>query len=147
MIKAIVFDWGRTIYDKENERLFTEALDILKYCYKKYDLAIVSIAIENDLENKFDIISRFGLRKYFKLILFHMSDKESLLINAIGNFDLKPEEVIVIDDRIKRLAFPIKIGCKTAWIKKGKFFNEIPDDTTGQPNYIINSLGEVLDIL
>ena len=147
MIKAIIFDWGRTIYDKENRKLFPETQSVLEYCFKKYNLSIVSLATDNDIEGRFELINRFGIGKYFKLILFHLADKESLLRNAIGNLNLKPEDIIVIDDRIKRLSFPIKIGCKTIWIKKGKFSDEEPDSESGKPDYIVESLEEVLNIL
>ncbi|MFA6467162.1 MAG: HAD hydrolase-like protein [Patescibacteria group bacterium] len=147
MIKAIIFDWGRTIYDKENERLFPETQSVLKYCFKKYNLSIVSLATDDDIEGRFAKIDKYDIRKYFKFILFHVNDKESLLRNTIGNLNIKPEEIMVIDDRIKRLSFPIKIGCQTIWIKKGKFFNEEPDSESGKPDYIVKSLEEVLKIL
>jgi FMN phosphatase YigB (HAD superfamily) len=147
MIKTIVFDWGRTIYDKENEKLFSETKNVLEYCSGKYDLAVVSLAIDDNIEGRFSKIDEYDIRKYFKVILFHVNDKESLLRNTIGNLNIKAEEVMVIDDRIKRLSFPIKIGCQTIWIKKGKFSNEEPDNQSGKPDYIVESLEEILNIL
>jgi FMN phosphatase YigB (HAD superfamily) len=147
MIKAIIFDWGRTIYDKEHEKLFPKTKNILEYFHNKYSLAVVSLAIDDDIEGRFVKIDKYGIRKYFKFMLFHISDKDSLFRNAIGNLNLKPEEIMVVDDRMKRLTFPINIGCQTIWIKKGKFASEEPTSHTGQPSYVVDSLEKLLDIL
>ena len=46
-IKAVIFDYGRTLYDRENDRFFPEVRELLEYLHPKYKLAIVSIAKEN----------------------------------------------------------------------------------------------------
>ncbi len=147
MIKAIIFDWGRTIYDKENEKLFSETKEVLKYCSKKYILAIVSLAIDGDIEGRFKKMDEYDIRQYFKFALFHISDKDSLFRNAVGNLNFPPSEILVVDDRMKRIGWPIKNGCKTIWIKKGKFENELPDEITGKPTFVVKSLVEILKLL
>ncbi len=146
-IKAVIFDWGRTIYDKENEALFPETKETLGYCSKKYPLAIVSLAVDNDIEGRFSKLDRYDIRKYFKLALFHISDKDSLFRNAVGNLGCSPEEVAVVDDRMRRLAWPIKHGCTVLWLCRGKFANELPDEASGKPTHTISSLDEVKKIL
>ena len=146
-IKAIIFDWGRTIYDKDNERLFPETKDVLDYCVKKYKLAIVSLAVDGNLEGRFQKLDKYDIRKHFKLSLFHFSDKDSLFRNAVGNLNLNTDQVLVIDDRIRRLEWPIKNGCKTVWIQKGKFENELPDETTGFPTLKVKSLKEIINYI
>ncbi|MDE1827720.1 MAG: HAD family hydrolase [Candidatus Micrarchaeota archaeon] len=145
--KAIIFDWGRTLYDKENEKLFPETVEVLDFCSKKYDLAIVSLATDNQIEGRFAKLDRFDLRKYFKLALFHASDKDSLFRNAVGNLNLPPEQVLVVDDRARRLGWAIKSGCRTIWIRRGKFSSETPDAETGTPNFTVDSLKEILRIV
>lgn len=146
MIKAVIFDWGRTIYDKENEALFPETIKVLEYFSKKYPLAIVSLAIDGDIEGRFAKIDKYDLKKYFKFILFHISDKDSLFKKAFKDFNLAPNEILVVDDYMKRLAFPIKSGCITVWIKKGKFADQLPNKEIGEPTYTINNLSEILDL-
>jgi len=146
-IKAIIFDWGRTIYDKDNERLFLETKEVLEYCAKKYTLAIVSLAIDDDIEGRFVKLDAYDIRKYFKFALFHASDKDSSFRNAIGNLNLKPEQILVVDDRIKRSSWCIKRGCKVIWIQKGKFANELPDDITGFPHLTVKSLKEIINFI
>ncbi len=147
MIKAIIFDWGRTLYDKENERLFPETNKVLTYCGKRYKLAIVSLAVDGDIEGRFRLIDEYTIREHFQFMLFHEKDKDSLFRNALGNFGLAPKQVLVVDDRMKRLQWAIQQGCKTVWIKKGKFSKEEPDAITGFPTHTITSLQELLGIV
>ena len=46
-IKAVIFDFGRTLYNRDKDNFFPEVGDLLEYRYPKYKLAIVSIAKEN----------------------------------------------------------------------------------------------------
>jgi len=52
MIKAVIFDWGRTLYDNENNDLFPDAKEILEYLSKKYKLAIVSMANSEEAQKR-----------------------------------------------------------------------------------------------
>lgn len=147
MIKGIIFDWGRTLYDNEREELFPETEEVLKNLSKIYQLAIVSLAKDGNFEKRWKIIKGKDLGKYFKSTLFTQDDKDKLYVDTLEKMKLKPNEVVVIDDRIIRgVAWGNKHGAKTVWIKKGKFSNELPDEVTGAPTFIINNLKEVLDL-
>lgn len=147
-IKAIIFDWGRTLYDKENDKLFPETLEVVEYCFKKYkNLAIVSLAVDSDIEGRFKQVDKNDLRKYFKLILFHSSDKDTMYRNALANLNFKPENVLVVDDRTIRLQWPNFHGCQTIWLEKGNFSVEKPNTTTGFPGHTIHNLKEILEVI
>ena len=48
-IKAVIFDWARTLYDVDNNREFPEAVEILEYCkQKRYHLALVSLVSKDE---------------------------------------------------------------------------------------------------
>lgn len=146
-IKAVIFDWGRTIYDKDNERLFPETVEVLEYCASKYSLCIVSLAIDDDIEGRFVKLDKYEIRKYFKFALFHVSDKDSLFRNAVGNLNVPNNQIAVVDDRMKRLAWSIQHGLQTVWVQKGKFADELPSEETGQPKFTIKELAELRKIL
>ena len=58
------------------------------------------------------------------------------------------ENTLVVDDRMdKGIQIANKLGCKTAWIRQGKYADIIPDEETGEPTYRINSLEDLLTIL
>lgn len=146
MIKAAIFDWGRTIYYKENETPFPDTISTMEYFSDKYPLAIVSLAIDGDIEERFSKIDNYGLRKFINFALFHISDKDSLFRNAFGNLNVDPKEILVVDDRMKRLKFPIEQGCVTAWLQKGKFEHELPSGETGKPTHIIKNPSDLQDL-
>lgn len=147
MIKAIIFDWGRTLYDIEKESLFSETEDVLDYLSKKYNLAIVSLATDGNFEKRWQIIKNHNLEKYFKSILFTQDDKDKLYVDTLEKMKLKPNEVVIVDDRmIRGITWGNKHGAKTVWIKKGKFSNELPDKITGSPTYVIDGLKQLLNL-
>lgn len=146
-MKAIIFDWGRTIYDKDNGILFPETIEVLEYCSKKYRLTIISIASDGDIEGRFQKLDQLGIRKYFEIVLFHATDKESLARNVLGHMQLPSSEIVAVDDRIKRMGWAIERNCTTIWIQKGKFAHELPDKITGKPTHQVASLREIMTLL
>ena len=154
-IKAIIFDWARTLYDVENNKEFEEAKDILEYCKKKnYRLALVSL-VENgesvvgtSLQTRNRQIDNSPLKIYFEKILTTEGDKNLLLEEMVNYFKLPNEEVLIVDDRVVR---GIKYGNKnnhpTVWLQRGRFSNELPNSETGHPTFIIKSLSELKKII
>lgn len=147
MMKGIIFDWGRTLYDNDNESLFSETKDVLGYLSKKYNLAIVSLATDGNFDKRWQIIKNHDLEKYFKSILFTQDNKDKLYTDTLEKMKLKPNEVVIVDDYVIRgIAWGNKHGAKTVWIKKGKFSNELPNKITGFPTYTIDSLKQLLNL-
>lgn len=147
-VKCIIFDWGRTLFDNENNKLFSDSFEVLKYLKNKgYKLALTSIVTTDDIEGRFKLLKKTGLKKYFDLALYHKDDKVTLLKNILGNLMIAPKNACIIDDNLFRLAYPIKIGCITIWAKKGKFSSLKTDKNTGKPTFIIESLLELKSIL
>lgn len=147
-IKAIIFDWGRTIYDTENHRLFPEVKSILEYLHTKYKLALVSLVKTGTIDERWQVIETNDLKKYFTSILFTETDKDTLYHETLAKLNLGRGEICIVDDRtIRGIAWGNKLGAMTIWLKKGKFANELPNEETGAPTYIIHELNELLTIL
>ena len=147
-IKAVIFDWGRTIYDKDHEQLFPDTKSTLEFLFAKYRLYIVSLAIDDDIEGRFGLLDKFKIRQYFKFSLFHLSDKDTLFRNVAGNLNIPYNQIAIVDDRtIRGIKWGNSKGCLTVWLQKGKFASEHPNEETGEPNYIIKELSELKRIL
>ncbi len=147
MIKGVIFDWGRTIWDTDHKRPFPETKAVLEYCVKKYTLAIVSIAGDGNIEQRYAWLDQYDLRKYFQFALFHPTDKDVLYRIAFGNLQIPPNDITVVDDRVQRMTIPIRAGCTTLWLHKGKFAHELPDPLIGYPTHEITALSDVIKIL
>ncbi len=148
MVKAVIFDFGRTLYDRDNDRFFLEVPEVLEKLAPKYKLAIVSMAVSDDPEERKGVLRENSLEKYFDSIFFVKEDKDSAYEQALLELGVSPEEVAVVDDRIKRgIAWGNRRGATTIWFRNGKFKDELPGEETGEPAHIVTNLSELEGIL
>jgi FMN phosphatase YigB (HAD superfamily) len=147
MITTIIFDWGRTLHDNERDSLFLETVYILDYLSSKYQLAIVSLAPEEAVQKRKQFIKEHHLEKYFVSIMFGQ-DKDALYKKTLEQFNMKPGEVVIVDDRaIRGIKWGNKQSSQTVWLEKGKFSGEKPNKETGMPTHTIHELSELKYIL
>ncbi|MDP7115495.1 MAG: HAD hydrolase-like protein, partial [Candidatus Woesearchaeota archaeon] len=143
MIKVVIIDWARTLFEAETYALYPEAKDLVQYLSQKYKLALVSLCKREPVPERRALIDSLELTQYFEQILIDPEDKNKLYEQAFEHFKVKPEEIAILDDRtVRGVQWGNKKGCKTIWVKQGKFKDELPNEETGQPNYKIDSLGE-----
>jgi FMN phosphatase YigB (HAD superfamily) len=147
MIKAIIFDWGRTLYDGENQMLFPGTENVLQILSTLYLLVIVSLASDGNLEKRIQILRECGIEKYFAAVYFAQNDKDSLYELALARLAITAREVAIVDDRVVRgIKWGNACGATTIWLKRGKFMNEEPSKETGPPTYVISRLEEVCSL-
>jgi FMN phosphatase YigB (HAD superfamily) len=155
MIKAIIFDWARTLYDVENNKEFGDAIKVLEYCKNKnYRLALVSLVAGEEsvkgttLEIRNQQINNSPLKIYFEKILTTGDNKNLALEKIVKYFGFLNQEVLIVDDRtIRGIKYGNQNGHPTVWLQKGKFANELPNSETGIPTYTIKSLLELKNII
>jgi FMN phosphatase YigB (HAD superfamily) len=144
-IKLIIFDWGGTLHDPVAKELFPGTIEVLKKLAENYELALVSLAKSQPYAERLRKIEESGIVPYLKKVLVDEEDKDGLYEKLLKDFDLRPENVAIVDDRtIRGIAWGNKHSAMTIWIKRGKFANELPNETTGNPTHIINNLSELL---
>lgn len=151
-MKAIIWDWGRTLYQSDEKIEFPEAEQVLQYCqnkgYRMVTVSLVSPAANANLEERKEQIEESSLRKYFEAVYVTANDKEAIFEQAVKNLGLPRKDIWIIGDRMKRdISYAKKNGHPCVWIQKGKFADELPDETTGQPDYIINHLEALKSII
>jgi FMN phosphatase YigB (HAD superfamily) len=152
MIKLIIFDFGGTLNQSSANSIFPDAVDVLEYCKSRsYKMAIVSLIGPQKsitIKEREDKINNSGVSDYFNLIKVTNTDKDKSFEDTIKYFGVENNEVCIVDDRtIRGVRFGNKNGCQTVWFQNGKFANELPNEDTGNPSYIIHSLIELKDIL
>ncbi len=147
MLKVIVFDWGRTLYDSDHQDLFPGTEDILKSLSQRYKLGIVSLASNGNFAERFTILKNKHIEKHFDVVLFSQTDKSALYEKLLQQLNVKPEELAIIDDRVKRgISWGFQHGSITIWLCKGKYSYEFPDRHTGKPDYIIYDIKQLLSL-
>jgi FMN phosphatase YigB (HAD superfamily) len=142
-MKGVIFDFNRTLYNPENDKLIEGATDVLNALRaKKYKLALLTKKIKEDRLNQ---IYKLGLESYFLHIQVAEENKTEKDFNICLNaLRLKSRDVAVVGDRIKsEIALAKRLGMTTFWYKSGKFASELPK-AGEEPDYIISNLEELI---
>jgi FMN phosphatase YigB (HAD superfamily) len=151
MIRAIIFDWGRTLYDSEGEALFPGVPEMLANLSHRYMLAIVSL-VSGDYDvrvaQRGAVLRDADLERYFAAIRFVPSDKDRAYEEAMAAPGVRPDELAIVDDRALRgIAWGNRHGATTIWLRRGRFAAELPDATTGAPTHTIGDVTKVARLL
>jgi len=145
LIKGVIFDYNRTIFDPLNGSLIPGAKELLDYLTEKeIKLTLLSKSYQPGREQQ---IRDLGISGYFKEIIVTYEDKQpSHFYRLLRVMGLKPEEICVIGDRIKsEIVIANQLGMKTIWLKQGQFKDELPEDRKEVPDTIITSLEEIIN--
>lgn len=146
MIRAIVFDWIGTLYERD-KGLFPYSEQILKKLKPKYKIGLVTKA-GRGVEVRKDELRASGILPYFDSVIIDTVKTEEQFSRCIREMRTSPDETAIVGDRMSReIKAGKKLGCETFWIKVGDRSFDKPTEETGQPNYTINSVKDLLDIL
>ena len=145
MIKAysIIFDWKRTLYNPDTLALMDGAIKLLNYL-SRYNIPLFLIG--KGSWEMHDETVRLDVAKYFQDILFVEGSKNPNDFFKYMNLSF-PQRTIVIGDRINsELQVGKMVGAITIWVKRGKFANEELENESQKPDFVVNSLSEILEL-
>jgi len=147
MIKLIIFDYGGTIYNPLIDQLYPGTKELLnKLRDSKFKLALVSKA--EDINKRFDDFKRFHLENYFEIMEVVSGKKPKKFIHILKKFNISAKQCLIVGDYVQsEIKEGNKIGVKTIWIKNGEFPNILPQTKQEKPNYIIESLKELIPLI
>ena len=145
MIKAIIFDYYRTLYNPEEKEVSKETLQLLQRLKEKgLRLALISKKEQGREEE----IKASPFFSFFSFVCFCEEKKVTDLETACRVLKVSKEEAIVVGDRVKKeITVGNQAGIKTVWLKKGKFAEEVPTKDTDTPTYVITQLNEVEKVI
>lgn len=145
MQKIIIFDFMRTLYDPDAEKIVPGALELLQ---SLRDAGYILVLLSTEIGNKADPIAQAGIAPFFEKIILtrNKTTKDFAKIQTQTPHD--PQESYVVGDRVRG---EIKIGniCgyQTIWLKKGKFASQKPRTTLETPRFTITALPQLQQIL
>lgn len=144
------FGLKKTPWHCEDERLYPETKDILRYLHNKgYLIGVIAnqgFGTENRLES-------WGIRKYFVSVTASAEEgvaKPDLEIfrRALKSAGCSAKNSVMIGDRLDNDIAPAKsLGMKTVWIKQGLSVYCSPTAPQEQPDHTISNLLELKNIL
>jgi len=139
-IKAIVFDFNRTLYDPDADSLVPGALQALEDLSRKYPLVLYS----KKGEGRDERIAELGLPRFFKKMVAVESKSGKDLESVARELGIKPQEIVVVGDRVRsELRAGREAGCATIWFRRGKFSQEGPEKPGEEPGCEITGLAEI----
>lgn len=147
-VKAVIFDFGRTLFDSDNKALFHDTHEILLYCQNKgYRMAVVSLvglSANTTVERRRKQIESSGIWNYLEIVEVTDRDKDKSFDYVVSKLGVSRDEILIVDDRtVRGIRYGNNNGHPTVWFQNGKFANELPDSSTGAPTLIIKSLSEL----
>ena len=102
-IKAIIFDWGRVLFDSETKKDFSEAEDVVMFCKNRgLRLAVASLVSASsnaNLKERKNQIESSNLRKFFEFVRVTEGDKDLIFDEIVEKLGLPREEILIVDDR------------------------------------------------
>ena len=146
MIKGILFDFNKTLYDPELDAIIDDADMILqKLKNDGYQLCLISKLSQKSYDSRAEQISQLGLDRYFIDIQIIEGNKtEEHFQRCVRIMSLNPSEIAVVGDRIREeITLGNRLGMRTIWYKNGKFSEESPQSHDEKPQHTITSLKEI----
>jgi FMN phosphatase YigB (HAD superfamily) len=139
MQKAIIFDFNRTLYDPDTQQLMPDVLNVLRYLKQ---LGYKMFLIGKGTEERKTLIQDIGVAPFFDKIIVKDEKDFNDFLNLKNEY---PEhEFYSVGDRVKKeIKYSNQVGCKTIWLKRGKFAIEEPIEPDETPWKIINELHEI----
>ena len=130
------------------EVLYPETKELLQRLSQKYKIGIIA---NQDFGTEQRLMD-FNVHQYINLVIASAEEgvaKPDLRIFqiALARADCKPEEAVMVGDRIDNDIIPAnKIGMTTMWIKQGFGSYAEPKTVEEQSDYIVNSLAEITEV-
>lgn len=152
MIEAVIFDFGRTLYDPETKDLFPETkttLDALRA--RRLKLGLLSVAVSNDTQKRVDQLSQLGIRDYFQAIDIIERDTEgkdfTKILRELGLLE-NPQKTAVVGDNLKReITAGNRIGAFTIWTTQRLSADWKPQNQEQTPRAIINDIYSLIPLI
>ena len=148
MTRLVIFGWNQTLWNPETQQLFPGVIAVLEILSKKYSLALAELIEKRDISQSLEQVNLIGVEKYFDKVHFKSNNSDSMYLDMLTYFEVKPEEVVLVDSRESGgIQFGNEIGSRTIFLRQKKLKEEHPYEGEVKPTYIIDSPFDLLAIL
>lgn len=145
MQRVVVFDFCRTLYDPDTERLIPGAKRVLGALVKR---GFVLCVVTRAKSSRRSLIYKFGIRKFFSRIVVSPEKSERDFERIFRNKHFERYSSFVVGDRVRQeIFYGNRLGLQTIWLRHGKFADELPVDAREEPTYIIGQLKNILNVV
>ena len=143
------FGLTKTPWHKEDEFLYPDAEKVLQYLWGKgYKIGVIA----NQSLGTAERLEKWGLSRYIDVVaasaeLGVAKPDERIFRHALEQAECAAENAVMVGDRLDNDIYPAKkLGMKTVWVKQGFAVYQTPDSEEYEADWIVDSLGELLEI-
>lgn len=138
MIPTIIFDWKRTLFNPNTQKLMPHTKKVIASLHRQ---RMNLVLIGKGDPSLVDDVQRLGLSPYFSEIRFTGTEKN---IETFSSFVTNPKQTYVVGDRVRgEIKIGNQLGAITIWIKQGKFAHELPLAADEIPQITIRNIREL----
>lgn len=137
------------VWNTSLERLYSDVEKVLSSLSQTYKLGIIA----NQCLGTAERLNNYKIGKYFDVIIASAEEgcekpDKRIFELALKRANCSPNEAIMIGDRLDNDIVPAnKIGMKTVWVRQSFAKYQSPKNELEQPDCIINSISEIIEIL
>lgn len=143
------FGLSKTPWHKEDEVLYSDSEEILKYLSAKgYKIGIIA----NQSPGTAERLENWGILKYIDVVaasaeLGVAKPDRAIFDKALEMAHCAAREAVMIGDRLDNDISPAKkLGMQTVWVRQGFAVYQNLQLAECQPDYVVNSLSELKEI-
>jgi len=145
-MKAVIFDYNRTIHDPDSGALTSGAKELLDGL-KNAGCKLFLVSRSKNEQKRRQKINQLGISAYFEDIQV-VPEKTPEVFLSFKDFCPPETQFFVVGDRIKReMRQGNALGMTTIWFRNGKFKDELPEEKVEEPDFTIAELTEALEII
>jgi len=139
------FGLTKTLWHKEDERLYEDTIECLQHIHKHYKIGIIA----NQSLGSEERLKKFGILDYIDVLAASAEEGVSkpdkrIFEIALERADCKAEEAVMVGDRLDNDIVPANdIGMYTIWIRQGNWKDACPREALEYPDMIVDSLREL----
>ncbi|MEK7105541.1 MAG: HAD hydrolase-like protein [Patescibacteria group bacterium] len=138
----IIWDWNRTLFNPETKMLYLDALVVLEALHAA---GCVQVLVSKCEASGIEDIRRLVPSKIF--VKASIISKKTLWTFLKLAIRYRRSKHYVIGDRVRgEILYGNVSGCKTVWIRQGKFSDQIPRWFLERPDVAIANLTDVLPL-
>ncbi len=144
------FGLTKTHWHKELEVPYRDAEIVLSALKERgYNIGIIA----NQSVGTAERLEKWGLLKYINVVLSSAEEGISkpdseIFLRALQHASCSADEAFMIGDRLDNDIYPaLKLGFKTIWVRQGFSSYQHLKENKVKPDFIVNNLTEILDIL
>lgn len=138
----IIFDYNRTLFDPDNNKLYDGVLELLESLYKDHKLYLFTLN-ESGREEFFRNLS---IDKFFSKIAF-VDEKNEENISSLTKNETNKKIIVIGDSLRDEIYLGNKLGYETIWLKQGKFADQTPRNKLEIPKKVILSIKEIQSLI